>query len=39
MKKYNILLFDDIDPKGKEVLEKKANIKLAESLDEDYLLE
>ena len=38
MKINNILLFDDIDQKGKEVLKEKANIKLAKSLDEDYLL-
>lgn len=38
MEKYNILLFDDIDQKGKDVLKKRANIKLAKSLDEDYLL-
>lgn len=39
MTKYDILLFDDIDPKGKEILEEKANIKIAKSIEEDYLLE
>jgi len=39
MIKYNILLFDDMDPKGEKVLKEKAKIKIAKSLEEDYLLE
>jgi D-3-phosphoglycerate dehydrogenase len=38
MEKFNILLFDDIDVVGKNILEKIANIELAESLEEDYLI-
>lgn len=38
MKKFKVLLFEDINPKGKEVLEKGAKIKIADSLEEEYLL-
>ena len=39
MKKFKVLLFEDIHEEGKTLLGEKADVLLAERLDEAYLLE
>ena len=39
MKKFKVLLFEDIHEEGKTLLGEQADVVLAERLDEAYLLE
>jgi len=38
MKKFKVLLYEDMDAEGKAILKEKAEISIAESLDETYLV-